>query len=110
MFFSVSYGLAERVGFEPTVEFPLHTLSKRAPSTTRTSLRFRINDLRAARQRLSHTPSTSRAVRSISFALSGLTRYANGRSGELCQTSECPRSTYGHSGTKASLRSESSAQ
>src|SRR3954464_4670725 len=31
-------GLAERVGFEPTVEFPLHTLSKRAPSTTRTSL------------------------------------------------------------------------
>src|SRR5918993_368061 len=33
-------GLAERVGFEPTVEFPLHTLSKRAPSTTRTSLRL----------------------------------------------------------------------
>ena len=25
------YRLAERVGFEPTVEFPLHTLSKRAP-------------------------------------------------------------------------------
>ena len=24
-------GLAERVGFEPTVEFLLHTLSKRAP-------------------------------------------------------------------------------
>jgi hypothetical protein len=23
--------LAERVGFEPTVEFPRHTLSKRAP-------------------------------------------------------------------------------
>jgi hypothetical protein len=33
--------MAERVGFEPTVEFPLHTLSKRAPSTTRTSLPFR---------------------------------------------------------------------
>jgi hypothetical protein len=32
--------LAERVGFEPTVGFPLHTLSKRAPSTTRTSLRL----------------------------------------------------------------------
>jgi hypothetical protein len=31
--------LAEREGFEPSVEFPLHTLSKRAPSTTRTSLR-----------------------------------------------------------------------
>src|SRR5919106_6989034 len=37
--FSIIYMLAERVGFEPTVEFPLHTLSKRAPSTTRTSLR-----------------------------------------------------------------------
>src|SRR5262245_60323630 len=39
--------MAERVGFEPTVEFPLHTLSKRAHSTTRTSLRFEINALRA---------------------------------------------------------------
>src|SRR5687768_14119615 len=27
--------LAEREGFEPSVGFPLHTLSKRAPSTTR---------------------------------------------------------------------------
>jgi hypothetical protein len=26
-----SEGMAERVGFEPTVEFPQHTLSKRAP-------------------------------------------------------------------------------
>src|SRR5829696_6810015 len=57
--------LAERVGFEPTVEFPLHTLSKRAPSTTRTSLRFRINNLRAARRqfiarrRRMHASSTS---------------------------------------------------
>src|ERR1039458_1838357 len=31
--------MAERVGFEPTLEFPLNTLSKRAPSTTRPSLR-----------------------------------------------------------------------
>ena len=30
--------LAEREGFEPSVEFPLHTLSKRAPSTARPSL------------------------------------------------------------------------
>ena len=30
--------MAERVGFEPTVEFPLHTLSRRAPSATRTPL------------------------------------------------------------------------
>src|SRR6266511_2823716 len=34
--------VAERVGFEPTVGFPLHTLSKRAPSTTRTSLRLEL--------------------------------------------------------------------
>ena len=32
--------LAEREGFEPSVEFPLHTLSKRARSTTPTSLRL----------------------------------------------------------------------
>jgi integrase/recombinase XerD len=31
--------MAERVGFEPTLEFPLNTLSKRAPSTTRPPLR-----------------------------------------------------------------------
>jgi hypothetical protein len=32
--------LAERVGFEPTLELPLNTLSKRAPSATRPSLRL----------------------------------------------------------------------
>ena len=32
--------LAEREGFEPSIELPLYTLSKRAPSTTRPSLRF----------------------------------------------------------------------
>ena len=37
--------LAERVGFEPTLEFPLNTLSKRAPSATRPSLRV-FKDLR----------------------------------------------------------------
>ena len=37
--------MAERVGFEPTVEFPLHTLSKRAPSTARTSLREKVTGL-----------------------------------------------------------------
>src|SRR5205823_12536563 len=30
--------LAERVGFEPTIRFPVYTLSKRAPSATRPSL------------------------------------------------------------------------
>src|SRR6266498_1607076 len=34
--------VAERVGFEPTLEFPLNTLSKRAPSTTRPSLLDRV--------------------------------------------------------------------
>ena len=30
--------MAEREGFEPSLEFPLNTLSKRAPSTTRPPL------------------------------------------------------------------------
>ena len=33
-----STAMAEKVGFEPTIEFPLYTRSRRAPSTTRTSL------------------------------------------------------------------------
>src|ERR1700691_1955213 len=32
--------LAERLGFEPRLEVPLNTLSKRAPSATRPSLRY----------------------------------------------------------------------
>jgi hypothetical protein len=31
--------MAERVGFEPTVEFPQHSLSRRALSTAQTPLR-----------------------------------------------------------------------
>jgi hypothetical protein len=31
--------VAERVGFEPTLRFLVNTLSKRAPSATRTPLR-----------------------------------------------------------------------
>ena len=35
--------MAERMGFEPMIEFPLYTLSKRAPSTTRPPLqKFKI--------------------------------------------------------------------
>jgi hypothetical protein len=33
-------GVAEREGFEPSVRLPLHTLSKRAPSATRTPLQL----------------------------------------------------------------------
>jgi hypothetical protein len=36
-------GLAERVGFEPTIPVKVYTLSKRAPSATRPSLRERHN-------------------------------------------------------------------
>ena len=31
---------AERAGFEPAIEFPLYTLSRRAPSATRTPLQI----------------------------------------------------------------------
>jgi hypothetical protein len=48
--------MAEREGFEPSVEFPLHTLSKRARSTTPTSLRFRINELRTAWNSVAQNP------------------------------------------------------
>ena len=41
--------MAERVGFEPTLEFPLNTLSKRAPSTTRPSLPWEHCNRRAPR-------------------------------------------------------------
>ena len=54
--------LAEREGFEPSVEFPLHTLSKRAPSTTRTSLRFRINHLRAVGNSVAQNPPSNPAA------------------------------------------------
>jgi catechol 2,3-dioxygenase-like lactoylglutathione lyase family enzyme len=33
--------VAEGVGFEPTIRFPVYTLSKRAPSATRPPLRAR---------------------------------------------------------------------
>ena len=35
--------MAERMGFEPMIELPLYTLSKRAPSTTRPPLRISFN-------------------------------------------------------------------
>ena len=35
-----SIKMAERVGFEPTIELPLYSISNAAPSTTRPSLRF----------------------------------------------------------------------
>src|SRR5262245_51827820 len=58
--------MAERVGFEPTVEFPLHTLSKRAPSTTRTSLLTSRSGRRSAA-----VPSGPR-LRPRAFRMSGI--------------------------------------
>ena len=42
-------GMAERVGFEPTLELPLNTLSKRAPSATRPSLQMLLWQTAAAK-------------------------------------------------------------
>jgi hypothetical protein len=58
-------GLAEGVGFEPTIRFPVYTLSKRAPSATRPSLRKR--DL---------------AISWLGFDLQ-LRRFSSGLTGEL---------------------------
>ena len=44
--------MAEREGFEPSIEFPLYTLSKRAPSTTRPSLRGRLKRIADGSERL----------------------------------------------------------
>ena len=54
--------LAEREGFEPSVEFPLHTLSKRARSTTPPSLRFRINKLRTVSNSVAQNAPSNRTV------------------------------------------------
>ena len=43
--------VAERVGFEPTVEFPLHSLSRRALSTAQTPLRGTAQHLIVAERR-----------------------------------------------------------
>ncbi len=48
MFFQ--YDMAEGVGFEPTIRFPVYTLSKRAPSATRPPLRSTWNVRNRARR------------------------------------------------------------
>ncbi len=49
--------LAEGVGFEPTLRFPVNTLSKRAPSATRPPLRTRLAQKAHAQQ---HAPKRAR--------------------------------------------------
>src|SRR5688572_4094738 len=85
---------SERVGFEPTVEFPLHTLSKRAPSTTRTSLRiFRISGLRAVEHLIIAHASSVALSTSITFRISSFREGAASSLLELCQTVESCRIT-----------------
>src|SRR5262249_47199206 len=57
--------MAERQGFEPWIEFPLYTLSKRAPSTTRPSLRVTVS-------RIAGLLLDDRAVALADFAPSAL--------------------------------------
>ncbi len=49
--------MAERVGFEPTLEFPLNTLSKRAPSATRPSLQRRESPLKLTHFGMAELPT-----------------------------------------------------
>ena len=78
--------MAERVGFEPTVEFPLHTLSKRAPSTTRTSLLFRINHLRAVWNSVAQNPPSNPAGLRCDLNSGVYRRMSACSSTELCKT------------------------
>jgi hypothetical protein len=54
-------GLAEGVGFEPTIRLPVYTLSKRAPSATRPSLRSR-SDPHYSQATSTDNPPLRRAV------------------------------------------------
>ncbi len=53
--------MAERVGFEPTSRFLANTLSKRAPSATRTPLRTK-TAIREYNKRASEAPDSSNAL------------------------------------------------
>ena len=79
--------LAETVGFEPTKELPLYTLSKRAPSTTRPRLRLVLSEFAFANRRSSIPQKTSlplvatlpfrkRACFAISHSMKKLALYA----------------------------------
>ena len=58
--------VAERVGFEPTLPFRVNTLSKRAPSATRPSLRQRLVEGTTARS-VPAQPQATRASRQYHF-------------------------------------------
>ena len=72
--------LAERVGFEPTVEFPLHTLSKRAPSTTRPSLRLESITYERAKANCVRPPNVRRSLTGFfSITVAGRWQRRDGR-------------------------------
>src|ERR1700678_3438031 len=72
--------MAERVGFEPTLPFRVNTLSKRAPSATRPSLRRSLGVPRSGRLYL---PAGARLRRRSLVSFYGLERdSANSEEGE----------------------------
>ena len=86
--------LAEREGFEPSVEFPLHTLSKRAPSTTRTSLRLESATCERSEDDYGTRRSDSRHVAASRWSSTGSRDRGGSLAWKLCQASECPWITY----------------
>src|SRR5579884_617098 len=73
-----SENMAERVGFEPTLEFPLNTLSKRAPSTTRPSLRIEFLGSDCGRTQFTPTLTLNRIFRDAAMDRPGPARAAQG--------------------------------
>ena len=101
--------MAEREGFEPSVELPLHTLSKRAPSTTRPSLR-RIQKVEP-RSGLALSRRASLDCIGCSLAARGKCgRFQAAQAGRKTQGGESsrngPRARRGHSRSKSVRRAE----
>jgi hypothetical protein len=89
--------MAERVGFEPTLEFPLNTLSKRAPSATRPPLQarllanFQFNTSRAVEFRPDRLPAANNSNSFISLA----TSLSSVRAREIRLALECTQTRFG---------------
>ena len=101
--------MAEREGFEPSVELPLHTLSKRAPSTTRPSLQ-RIQKVEP-RSGLALSRRASLDCIGCSLAARGKCgRFQAAQAGRKTQGGESsrngPRARRGHSRSKSVRRAE----
>jgi hypothetical protein len=66
-------------------------ISKRAPSTTRTSLRLRISNLRAVRERLPHTPPSSAGLPPSGFLSAVYTRHVRASRGNCVRPANVAR-------------------